>query len=635
MIPGSIEARRFLLLRLGAVAVFLLLGAQLIRMQLIDPTPPPPLASGEQPRIVQSEAARGLIYDRNGIPLVSNEAAYVLRLVPADLPANDTDRRVALVAIERESGIPVADLEAATQEGLAAVDPTAPVEVRALSNAPEAIRLRAALATVPGVEVTAVPQRIYTGGELVAHLVGHVGAIDETEVESYLEDGYALNSIVGQSGLEAIYEETLRGQPARGLVVSDPTGRARDRLSNFAAQPGADLELSIDLGLQQVTAEALAEAIEAGLPPEVPDRDPPTRVAAAVALDIRTGEVLAQVSLPSFDPNILNGADERALRALLTDPTRPLVDRTYMEAHPPGSTFKTLVAYAALEEGVATPETEITSTGAITIQDEFDPSVTYVFRDWAAHGTTDMYWGLARSSDVYFYYLSGGYRSGGVTHFEGLGATRLADYARQIGLGTPTGLDLPGEVSGLVPDEDWKTETIGDPWFLGDTYTFGIGQGYLTVSPMQMAVLTAAIANNGEVLEPRLVRGVHADGHFVETPRAVWAQLENGGDSLTVIREAMRITAGPGGTAWRGQPDGLTIGGKTGTAEFGIPYPDDEFDTHGWYIGFAPFEEPEIAVAIYVEHGVGSTHAGPVARAMFEHYFGLVAPPELAAAVPE
>ncbi len=635
MIPGSIEARRFLLLRLGAVAVFLLLGAQLIRMQLLDPTPAPPLASGEQPRIVQSEAARGLIYDRNGIPLVSNEAAYVLRLVPADLPADDTDRRTALVAIERESGIAVADLEAATQEGLATVDPTAPVEVRALGSAPEAIRLRAALATIPGVEVTAVPQRIYAGGELVAHLVGHVGAIDEAEVERYLDDGYALNSIVGQSGLEAIYEETLRGQPARGLVVSDPTGRARDRLSNFAAQPGADLELSIDLGLQQVTADALAEAIEAGLPPEAPDRDPPTRVAAAVALDVRTGEVLAQVSLPSFDPNILNGANERALRALLTDPTRPLVDRTYMEAHPPGSTFKTLVAYAALEEGVATPETRITSTGAITIQDEFDPSVTYVFRDWAAHGTTDMYWGLARSSDVYFYYLSGGYRSGGVTHFEGLGATRLADYARQIGLGTPTGLDLPGEVGGLVPDEDWKTETIGDPWFLGDTYTFGIGQGYLTVSPMQMAVLTAAIANDGDVLEPRLVRGVHADGHFIETPRTARDRLENGGDSLAVIREAMRITAGPGGTAWRGQPDGVTIGGKTGTAEFGTPYPDGEFDTHGWYIGFAPFEEPEIAVAIYVEHGVGSTHAGPVARAMFEHYFGLVAPPELAAAVPE
>jgi penicillin-binding protein 2 len=320
---------------------------------------------------------------------------------------------------------------------------------------------------------------------------------------------------------------------------------------------------------------------------------------------------------------VLNGGNDAALATLLTDPERPLVDRTYMEAHPPGSTFKTLVAYAALEEGIATPETKITSTGAIYIQDEFDPAVVYTFRDWAAHGTTDMYQGLARSSDVYFYYLAGGYRSAGVTYFEGLGATRLADYARQIGLGEPTGLDLPGEVAGLVPDPEWKSEAVGDPWFLGDTYTFGIGQGYLTVSPMQMAVLAAAIANDGDVLQPRLVRGTRVDGELIETPRVVRTHLDNGGDSLAVIREAMRITAGPTGTAWRGQPAGLTIGGKTGTAEFGAPYPDGKFDTHGWYIGFAPFEDPEIAVAVYVEHGVGSTHAGPVARAMFEHYFGL------------
>ena len=491
--------------------------------------------------------------------------------------------------------------------------------------------MRAALAAVPGVGVTAVPRRVYRGGELVAHLLGHVGALEQAEVERYLEAGYALNAVVGQSGLEAVYEDELRGQPARRLVASDPTGRVQGELGELAAQPGADLVLSIDLGLQRATTEALIAAIEAGLPPEVDGRPPPTRAAAAVALDVRTGEVLAQVSLPSFDPNVLSGENDRALTALLSDPTRPLVDRTYMEAHPPGSTFKTLVAYAALEEGVATPQTTITSRGAITVQDEFNPSVTYVFRDWAAHGPTDMYWGLARSSDVYFYYLAGGYRSGGVTQFEGLGADRLASYARQIGLGSPTGLDLPGEVDGLVPDEQWKLGAIGDPWFLGDTYTFGIGQGYLTVSPMQMAVLTAAIANDGEVLVPRLVRAIRSDGALIETPRTVHARLDNAGDSLAVVREAMQITAGPGGTAWRGQPNGLTIGGKTGTAEFGTPYPDGGFDTHGWYIGFAPYEAPEIAVAIYVEHGVGSTHAGPVARAMFEHYFGLSEPPQLAA----
>ena len=332
---GIPDRNRFLALRLGVLVIFTVLAAQLIRMQLVNPVPPVILATGDQPRFVESEAARGLIYDRNGTLLVANEAAYVLRLVPADLPAAADERRAALVTVERESGIAIADLEAATQQGLAAIDPTVPIDILALPTATEAIRLRAALAAISGVQVTAVPQRLYVGGELLAHILGHVGAIGRDEVAAYTAAGYSLDSVIGQSGLEAVYEEVLRGQPARRLVVSDPTGRELGELSTFAAQPGADLELAIDLDLQRATAEALSAAIEAGLPAKVPGRASPTRAAAAVAIDIRTGEILAQVSLPSFDPNILNGGDTAALTALLTDPTRPLVDRTYMEAHPP------------------------------------------------------------------------------------------------------------------------------------------------------------------------------------------------------------------------------------------------------------------------------------------------------------
>jgi len=294
-----------------------------------------------------------------------------------------------------------------------------------------------------------------------------------------------------------------------------------------------------------------------------------------------------------------------------------------MEAHPPGSTFKTLVAYAALEEGIATPETRIMSTGELVIRDEYDPSKSYIFRDWAAHGITDLYWALARSSDVYFYYLSGGFRRNGITEFEGLGADLLADYATRAGLGSITGLDLFGETSGLVPNSTWKEQVVGEPWYLGDTYTFGIGQGYLTASPMQMAVWCAAIANDGFILQPRLVRGIRRDDVLNLLTPVVTSELANEGDSLSIIREAMRITAGPGGTATRGQPTGLTIGGKTGTAEFGPQIANGGYDSHGWYIGFAPFDDPQIAVAVYVEYGVGSSHAAPVARAAFEHYFEL------------
>ena len=610
-------------LGLVALLVFAALSIQLTRMQLLDPTVAPELASGDQPRVVAAEAPRGLIYDRNGLPLVRNVPRYVLRLIPAALPEATAGRTQVLVQIQRQTGIPLTDLERISTSGIAAVDPLVPIELHEVDTALEAIELRAATAALPGIDVVAIPKRVYEGGELLAHILGHVGAIDVVEVEQYLDVGYPLDALVGRSGLEEVYEEALRGEPARRLVVADPTGRELGELGRVTAQPGADLVLSIDLGLQTAVASALADEIQAGLPPVRADQTPPDLAGAAVVIDVATGEVLAQVSLPSFDANLPSSGDEAAITALLADPTRPLVDRSYMEAHPPGSTFKTLVAYAALEEGIATPETRITSTGALIVRDEYDPSKTYIFRDWAAHGTTDLYWGLARSSDVYFYYLSGGFRRNGVTEFEGLGADRLADYATRAGLGSATGLDLLGETGGLVPNSTWKETAVGEPWYLGDTYTFGIGQGYLTASPMQMAVWTAAIANDGLVLEPRLVRGSQRDGVLNELPPVVTRELANTGDSLAVIREAMRITAGPGGTASRGQPPGLTIGGKTGTAEFGPKLANGGYDSHAWYIGFAPFDDPQIAVAVYVEYGVGSFHAAPVARAAFEHYFEL------------
>jgi penicillin-binding protein 2 len=618
-LPGA----RLRPLGLVALLVFAALSIQLTRMQLLDPTLAPELASGDQPRVVEAEPPRGLIYDRNGLPLVRNVPRYVLRLIPAALPEATADRTQVLVQIQRQTGVPLADLERISTSGIAAVDPLVPIELHEVDTALEAIELRTATAALPGIDVVAIPKRVYEGGELLAHILGHVGAIDAVEVEQYLDVGYPLDAFVGRSGLEEVYEDALRGEPARRLVVADPTGRELGELGRVAAQPGADLVLSIDLGLQTAVSAALADQIQAGLPPVRAGQAPPDLAGAAVVIDVATGEVLAQVSLPSFDANLPSSGDEAEITALLADPTRPLVDRSYMEAHPPGSTFKTLVAYAALEEGIATPQTRITSTGQLVVRDEYDPSKTYIFRDWAAHGTTDLYWGLARSSDVYFYYLSGGFRRNGVTEFEGLGADRLADYATRAGLGSTTGLDLLGETGGLVPNSTWKETVVGEPWYLGDTYTFGIGQGYLTASPMQMAVWTAAIANDGLVLEPRLVRGFQRDGVLSELSPVVTHELANTGDSLAVIREAMRITAGPGGTASRGQPPGLIIGGKTGTAEFGPKLADGGYDSHAWYIGFAPFDDPQIAVAVYVEYGVGSFHAAPVARAAFEHYFGL------------
>jgi penicillin-binding protein 2 len=383
--------------------------------------------------------------------------------------------------------------------------------------------------------------------------------------------------------------------------------------------------LSIDIDLQRAALDALRSGIDKGLPPSGRDADGKAalRAGAAVVLDVRSGEVLAMVSHPSYEANAFSGTPDRAaVERLLHDPARPLLHRAYMEVHAPGSIFKTIVGLAALQEGVATTRTLITSNGAIVVPSQYDPSVQYVFRDWAAHGTLDFSGGIARSSDVYFYYLAGGFQQ-----FEGLGAARVAQYARAFGLGTETGIDLPGEASGLVPDADWKLNVVGEPWVLGDTYTYGIGQGYLTTTPLQMAVATAALANGGEVLVPRVVRATRANGVEAPTPRQTRGQVPAEPRHVQAVRAAMLAAASAGGTATEGKPPGITIGAKTGTAEFGTMRadgsPNGSYDSHAWFIAFAPYEQPEVAVVVYLEHGTGAIHAGPVTRQILEAYFAL------------
>ena len=466
---------------------------------------------------------------------------------------------------------------------------------------------------------------MYADLPTLAHLLGHLGAIPEQEANALTELGYPLDGRVGRAGVEAVYEEMLRGDPGRRLILADPQGREVAPLAETEARPGADVVLAIDLELQRAASEALARGMEAGLSVVRTDtgqkRPEPIPLGAALVMDVRTGELLASVSLPTYDPNLFVDGDPAEIAAVFEDPSRPLIDRTYMEVRSPGSIYKPLVALAALEEGTATADTVIHSSGAIRIVDQYNPATVYVFRDWAAHGNTDMRRALARSSDVYFYLLVGGYDGSQQPHFDGMGPDTLAEWSRAAGLGRPTGIDLPGEAGGLVPDRQWKLDAIGEPWLLGDSYPFSIGQGYLTVTPLQMAVMTAAIANGGDLLQPRVVHGFRRGDVVTPLPARTTGRLQAAAAHFEVVRGGMLDAASPGGTGTTAVPQGVTIGGKTGTAEFGQPYPDGEFDTHGWYIGFAPYEEPEVAVVVYLEYGVGSTHAGPVVKEILEAYF--------------
>jgi len=608
--------------------VFLVFTFRVASMQWLNPRVPPEYGEGLAPRLVEIEPPRGLIVDRYGQVLARNTPEFRVMLIPGELPGDPDDRRSALVTLERLTGIPYADLEAAASSSLAIVDPYAPVLVLDGLSSDQAIQMRATVAGKGGIRIDASPTRAYTAEETLAHILGYVGSIPEDEAAALMGQGYPLDGAIGLNGVESMYEPTLRGDPGRLLVLSDPQGRAVEELAGTDPVPGADVVLSIDLRLQQLTSAALAKGMEAGMAVlrtnTGQERSDPIPGGAALVMDVRTGELLASVSLPSYDPNLFVDGTPEAIADVLTDPARPLIDRTYMEVRSPGSIFKPLVALAALEEGVATEDTYIVSNGAITIRDEYDPNVVYVFRDWTSHGGMDLRRALARSSDVYFYLLVGGYHQPGQDEFEGMGADVLARWARAAGFGRATGIDLPGEASGLVPTTKWKEEEFGVEWLLGDSYPYSIGQGYLTVTPMQMAVLAAAIANGGTLLQPRVVHGYAADGVVTPLATQTTGRLPGSAEHYRIVREGMRDAAsGPDGTAETGKPEGVTIGGKTGTTEFGVAYPDGEYDTHGWYMGFAPYDDPEVAVIVYLEYGVGQTYAGPVAKEILEGYFAL------------
>ena len=632
--------QRLLALQAVGALLLLVLAVQLVRLQLYGEPPalaasrdaPPGAVSGEFVRSIPVEPLRGLITDRRGAVLAHNVATFSLALVPGDLPADPAERLVALRAIERIGLVPRPVIEDALTQPLAEIDPLAPLTLREGFDREEAIALRAALADVPAARVRTAPRRVYGGGDLLAHMIGYVGPITAEQADAYLDAGYRLDALVGRAGVELSYESELRGEDGQRMVIADPVGRELRSLGADPARGGVDLVLSIDSELQRAATAALAKGIEQGIDyaVNVENRDPEelARSGAAVLLDVRSGELLALATYPSYDVSAFawhnRGED---IGALLSDPTRPLVHRAYMEAPAPGSIFKPFVGAAALQEGVATPATRIFSSGALEIRSIYDPEVIYTFRDWAPHGSLDFYTGLTRSSDIYYYYLAGGYDQDGEV-FEGLGVERVAEYARAFGFGAPTGLDLPGEAPGLVPDASWKEEVIGEPWVLGDSYNMGIGQGFLEVTPLQMAVATAALANGGELLVPRIASAMRTLEGVTPIERRVAGTVPIDAGHLEVVREALRRAADDGGTAWRGEPADVEIGGKTGTAEFGRTNAEGLLASHGWYIGFAPYDDPQVAIVVYLEYGVGATHAGPVAKEILTAYFGMDVSPE-------
>lgn len=594
-------------LRVVVLLAFAALAVQLVRLQLVDGSRYEQRAALNQLRIEPVVPSRGLIVDRNGVPVVENVPSYSAAVIAADIPKADELRIAA--GIERLLGVPALETTLKIEQARQSNDPFTPVIVKDGLDQATAFKVREELPAMAGVQVVVVPVRKYDAGPLLADILGYTGRVDEEDYATLKDKGYLASDRVGKAGVEATYEQYLRGAVGRKEIEKDASGRELRVLAQEPAKAGDNLVLSVDLDLQRKATELVTASANGGQ-------------GAAVVMDVHTGEVLALVSLPMYDNNIFSDkVDEPKLEQYLSDPNKPLVNHALSEQYAPGSIFKQVTGAAALQEGVAGPNTTITSNGYINVPNENDPSIVYTFKDWRTLGTLNFYGGVAMSSDVYFYYLSGGYHAYG-ENFTGLGVDRLAKYARAFGLGSPTGIDIAGEADGNIPDPQWKSKTFGDDWRLGDTYNMGIGQGFVAATPIQMVRVTAAVANGGSLLTPRVVREVRdSQGHVIVPNEAkVASHVPVSAENFAILRDAM-TQAVSWGSANAGAVPGLKVAGKTGTAEFGPRFADGSYETHAWFTGFAPADDPQIAVTVFLERGVGAINAAPLAAKILDYYF--------------
>lgn len=602
---GTRLRRRLLLFRAVAILTFVALAAQLWRMQVVEGKYYQTKAENNRIRLLPLAPVRGVVYDRNGELLVRNVPSFSISIVPADLPREQE----GLVArrLSQLIGLEPQEIMRRVKAGRTPQQYFLPVPMVSGVDREVALSVEERHLELPGVAVEIDPVRRYLGGPAFSHILGYTGRISEGEYAALQERGYSLQDTLGKAGVEVGFEKQLRGLPGLEQVEVDVYGRKVSSLHLRPPQPGANLRLTIDLGLQREVERLVQEGMGG------------SKYAAAVAMDPKTGEVLAMVSEPSYDNNIFSAPlTQASLDKLLKDPRRPLLDYAMAVSRPPGSIFKLVTASAALQEEVANASTRIYSPGSITVPSQYDPTVLYTFYDWAPLGWLDFTQAIAQSSDVYFYYLGGGYRD-----FQGLGAQRLASYARQFGLGAPTGIDLPGEISGLVPDPEWKQREKKEPWLLGDTYNMSIGQGDVLASPLQMVTMLSAVANGGEVLRPQVVREVvDAEGRQLSSfSKEVVRRVAVSPYNLALVRRGMQ-EAVRWGTATGAQVPGVDVAGKTGTAEFGAIDPSTgQRPNHGWFLAFAPFDDPRIALVVFQERGQGALTAAPLGSKILQYYF--------------
>jgi len=586
------------------VIIFMTLVSRLAYLQMAQGQYYDRLADGNRIRLIPIMSPRGVFYDRNGVMLVSNRPGFTVSILSISGPVPDE----VLAKLAGILGMNVEEIKVKLSQHTGSFEP---VRVKTDVGTDIVTKIEERRSELPGVVIEIQPLRNYVNKELGAHIFGYVSEINEVELEKRKADGYKSGDIVGKFGLEKLYDKEIRGTDGGNQVEVDVNGRPIQVLGKKDPVPGRNLVLTIDYKIQKAAETAIDEQL---MYLQTKTEFVKAKAAAAVVINPKTGEILAMVSRPAFNPNLFNGGiSSKEWNLLNENPYHPMDNKAISGEYSPGSTFKIITGAAALELGKVTPEEKILDTGTHWIIPKGNAG-------GEALGWINFREALSKSDNVYFYEMG-----------NRLGIDNLEKYARMFGLGEVTGINLPGESEGLVANRRYKEKVYGEEWYLSETFDAAIGQGFQLATPLQMAMVMSQIANGGHRYKPNLVsRVIGANGEVIKTfaPEEV-GNVTISDYNLNLIRESLREVAKEGGTAATAFQDfPIAIAGKTGTAE------NSQGSDHGWFVAYGPYEDPRVAVAVIVEQGgYGSSSATPIAKKILEAAFNINQPPSESAKI--
>jgi penicillin-binding protein 2 len=585
--------RRVIPLSIGVAVLFFILLSRLWFLQLIDTKKLSEMSENNRLRFVPVAASRGTILDRNGKVLVGNTPSFSVAVVPQDVK----DRPGLVAELTRILGLMPGEIDAKWDKFRWRAK-YYPIVIASGISRDQLEYLEENRLRLPGVTIEMKPIRSYASGTLAAHLLGYIGEISEEELNREAFAAYNPGDYVGKSGIERSWEAELHGSDGGKQLEVDARGRFLRTITESLPKIGNSTVLTIDADLQKKAEEVFAD-----------------KAGAAVLMEVNTGEILAFASNPGFDPALFSGRmTPEQWQSYLDDRRHPLENKALKGQYPPGSTFKIITALAGLEEGLINEQTTVQCSGSYKLGSD-------TFRCWdkKGHGSVNLKRALRESCDVYFYLLG-----------ERLGVDKIAAYARKFALGVPMKVGLDNEKGGNIPDSEWKKQKFGKPWYRGETLPVSIGQGYTLMTPIQLAAMTAATASNGVLYRPHLVKKiVDPDGKLVrEFKPELIGKVNIKPESFRAVKEGLlAVVNEPRGTGAAARIYEVKVAGKTGTSQVvkqrdkkgDIPY---QYRDHALFVAFAPYDAPEVAVAVVIEHGEhGGAAAAPIAGALLRKYF--------------